>query len=404
MLFFYQSQSVQSAGLERIASGLEFPLFLTHAPGVENRLYVLEKNSGLVKVIDPLKKMVSDTPYLAVDEISNAGEQGLLGMAFHPNYQANKEIYISVTNEGGDSELRRYRGSSDPNIAASDLYTVIITIPQFASNHNGGWIGFGPDGYLYYAIGDGGSGNDPQNNGQDTTTLLGSILRLDIDNDYFAGDEAKNYAVPPSNPFAEIGPNGETRPEIWAYGLRNPWRLSFDRSNGDLWIADVGQNAREEVNYQPQSSSGGENYGWRLREGSIPSPGVGGERPADNVDPIYDYGRGTNEFEGQSVTGGYVYRGPVKEFRGSYIFGDFVNPQIWSLNVSSGSLRSLTNLTPKLVADTGSLNNLASFGEDGRGNLFLVDYDGDVFKIVGEEGISITTTPAILMLLDDDES
>lgn len=398
------SSAADAASLQRIATGLSAPLFATHVPGDAKRLFVLEKNSGLVKIIHLAENQLAPNPFLTVNDISTNGERGLLGLAFHPNYAQNKELFVSVTNSAGDSELRRYFGTNNQDRADSSSYEVLITVPQFASNHNGGWIGFGPQGYLYYALGDGGGGNDPQNNGQDTSTLLGSILRLDVNRDDFPSDPDRNYGIPAANPFVGGGPSGLAREEIWAFGLRNPWRASFDRSTGDLWVGDVGQGAREEVNFQASSSAGGENYGWRLREGKIANPamGVGGPRPANNVDPVYDYTRGSGPFQGRSVTGGYVYRGPVLALRGKYFFADFASGRFWSLQISGEAVTELIDWTPQLLADVGTVGNISSFGEDARANLYLIDFDGDVFKFVGEVADATSTLPAVHFLLEEE--
>ena len=400
------SNTASAASLQQIANGFSSPLYVTSPPGDTSRLFVLEKNSGQIKIIRLAGNTVVSQPFLTVSRLGNSGEGGLLGLAFHPNYASNQEFYVSMTNSNGDSEIRRYSRSSNPDVALSSD-EVLLTIPQFASNHNGGWIGFGPDGYLYIAIGDGGSGNDPNKNGQDLTTLLATMLRIDVNGDDFPADSSRNYRIPPSNPFISTVIEGvPARPEIWAYGLRNPWRASFDRSSGDLLIADVGQGEREEVNFQQANSGGGENYGWRLREGDIATPNVGGPRPADNVDPIYAYSRNGSAFSGRSVTGGYRYRGPVAETSGLYFFGDFAEGRIWSLIPQAGGFSQLTDWTSILKPDQGQVNSISSFGEDAHGNLYVVDFDGEIFKLVGdvtgtenEDGGIVL--PAVNLLFDE---
>jgi hypothetical protein len=273
----------------------------------------------------------------------------------------------------------------------------VLSIAQPQPNHNGGWIAFGPDGYLYVASGDGGGGDDNDTghtagtgNAQDiTNNLLGKLLRLDVDGDDFPADATRNYAIPADNPFAGVVGDDE----IWAYGLRNPWRASFDRATGDLYIGDVGQSNREEIDVQPAASAGGENYGWRLREGTIATPtgGVGGTPPPGAIDPIYDYLHGNGPFLGNSVTGGYVYRGPAASLQGHYFFADFIDSRLWSLrwDGSDPSTFDGTNYTeladhtadPDFAPDQGSLVNISSFGEDAAGNLYLVSLGGDVFRI-----------------------
>ena len=380
----YTSLAAQTVSLERVATGFEQPLYVTSPSHDRERLFVLEKSSGNVKIINLNKNNAITEPFLSVDNISTNSERGLLGLAFHPDYQANGEVYVSVTNGDGDSEIRRYkRSESNPDRADEHSKEILLTVPQFASNHNGGWIGFGPDGYLYIAFGDGGSRNDPQKNGQDLTTLLSSMLRIDVSGDDYPDDASRNYRIPSSNPFIETVIDGvSARPETWAYGLRNPWRCSFDRETGDLIIADVGQGEREEVNFQSADSKGGENYGWRLREGEIKTPSVGGDKPNDNVEPIYTYKRSGSEYTGRSITGGYRYRGPIKELVGKYFFADFTNGRIWSLVPKVDGFSELTVWTDKLRADEGKVNNVSSFGEDADGNLYVVDFDGDIFKFV----------------------
>ena len=409
----------QTVSLEQVATGFERPLYVTAPTNDTERLFVLEQNSGAIKIVRLSDNQVLAEPFLTVDRISTNGERGLLGLAFHPDYEDNGEIYVSVTNSEGDSEIRRYLRSANPGFAAANSEQVLLTIPQFAANHNGGWIGFGPDGYLYVSSGDGGGGNDPQQNGQDLSTLLGTILRLDISGDDFPNDDSRNYRIPSSNPFINTVVNGvAARPEIWAYGLRNPWRPSFDRLTGDLFIADVGQGAREEINFQLAGSQGGENYGWRLREGEIATPSVGGDRPNNNRDPIYTYLRSGDEFTGQSVTGGYRYRGPATELVGNYFFADFVNGRIWSLVPSANGFSELTFWSELLTTDQGQVNNVASFGEDAVGNLYVVNYfGGDIFRFVSSiqdvpptpsappTGANSETiiTPGVNLLLEGDE-
>lgn len=409
------SSAASAASLQRIATGFNAPVYVTAPPEDPSRIFILEKDSGQVRIVRLSDNQIVSQPFLSVADISNGGERGLLGLAFAPNYASSGVVYVSVTNSQGDSELRRYQPGVNADQADSNSGEVLLTIPQPASNHNGGWIGFGPDGFLYMSSGDGGDGNDPANNGQDLTTLLGTMLRIDISGDDFPSDNSRNYRIPASNPFVGVLVNDQpARGEIWAYGLRNPWRPSFDRQTGDLFIADVGQGAREEVNFQLANSAGGENYGWRLREGDIATPSVGGDKPADNVDPIYAYQRNGSVFSGQSITGGYRYRGPAAELRGLYFFADFANGRIWSLQPNVSSFTNLVFQSPQLIADQGEVNNVASFGEDSDGNLYVVDFDGDIFRL---KGASVSNpnpnptpnpvrnqnavVPAITLLLED---
>ncbi|HET7716859.1 MAG TPA: PQQ-dependent sugar dehydrogenase, partial [Bauldia sp.] len=287
------SGEVGKINVERVGTGFDGAVFASSAPGDPDRLFVLKKDVGEVHVLDP----ATGTSTLFLDipdgDFTPGGEQGVLGLAFHPDYAANGRFFIHMVNAAGDIEVREYAGSADPG--AGPIGTVItIPHPSFA-NHNGGAIVFGPnDGYLYVAVGDGGGGNDPSNNAQNIDVLLGKILRLDVNADSFPLDAGRNYAVPADNPF--VGKPGAD--EVWAYGLRNPWRIAFDK-NGDLYIADVGQSAREEIDFQPAGSKGGENYGWDLAEGTLGSP------PPGSVLPVFEYGREL----GTVVTGGEVYRG-----------------------------------------------------------------------------------------------
>ena len=373
-------------GTERVANGLSNPLFVTAPENDFDRLFILEKNTGEIKILNLSSGTVNTTPFLDLD-VSTTSEQGLLGLAFDPDYQSNGIFYTNYTDPNGVSTIERFQVSDNPDVADASSGEVISRIPQPENNHNGGWIGFGPDGYLYYATGDGGGSNDPEDNSQDLTTPLGAILRIDVRSgaDGFPADPDRNFAIPDDNPFIGETVGGEPVDEaIWSYGVRNPWRPSFDRETGDLYIADVGQNAREEINFQSADSDGGENYGWRLREGEIATPSVGGNRPADNVEPIYTYTHGQGAFQGNSVTGGYVYRGPVTELQGQYVFGDFRSGGIWSFEVDGDDIANRTDRTSQFTPDQGDIRGISSFGEDAAGNLYIVDFfDGEVFRVVG---------------------
>lgn len=389
-LFLAASTLVAPASAEidavRLASGLDQPLFAAQPPGENDVLYIAEK-TGAVRELDLETGALSTAIAFTV---STNSERGLLGMAFHPDYQTNGEVYFNATNTAGDTEVFRITvdpalGLADPAAPASR--ELLLTIAQPQANHNAGWLGFSPnDGLLYIATGDGGGSNDTgtghtpgTGNSQDITdNLLGKVLRIDPSGDDFPADPARNYAVPPSNPF--VGVAGDD--EIWSYGLRNPFRCSFDSANGDLWIGDVGQNAREEINVQPGASGGGENYGWRLREGTIatPSGGVGGPRPADNVDPVYEYLRGFGAFEGLSVTGGTIYRGPGQTLQGRYVFGDFVSNNIWAIDPAAPAA-TIENLNSQLTPNAGSITSVAAFITDNAGNLYICDLGGEVFRV-----------------------
>lgn len=366
----------------RIASDLDRPVFLTSPPGDDNRLFVLEQHTGRIRIMDRGTGQVSATPFLQIPSVSRGNEQGLLGLAFAPDYATSGRFYVNYTDAGGTTRVVGYKVSSvNPNLADATSAQPILSIRQPQSNHNGGWLGFSPrDGYLYIATGDGGSGNDTgtghtplTGNAQDiTNNLLGKMLRIDVSADAFPDDTARNYSIPASNPFLNV--DGDD--EIWAYGLRNPWRNSFDRLTGDLYLADVGQGQREEVNFQSAQSAGGVNYGWRLREGTIATPEVGGAKPPGAVDPVFEYGRNL----GYSITGGYVYRGPVPELQGQYFVADYGSSNLWSFRMQGDVATEVQNRTDQIFASAGQLTSLSSFGEDNDGNLYAISLEGSIFR------------------------
>ncbi|MDA1103989.1 MAG: PQQ-dependent sugar dehydrogenase, partial [Gemmatimonadetes bacterium] len=307
----------------------------------------------------------SPTPFLDIStSVSSNGERGLLSVAFHPDYASNGFFFVNYTDGAGDTRIVRYTVSVDPDRAEGGSASAVLTVPQPFSNHNGGQIAFGPDGMLYVGLGDGGSGGDPQGHGQNPLTLLGSMLRIDVDG-------GMPYSIPASNPF--VGDAGAA-PESWAVGLRNPWRFSFDRQTGDLYIADVGQSEIEEISVQRAGSGGGENYGWNTMEGSRCFATASCDMTG-LVLPGFEY----THAEGCSVTGGYVYRGQaIPSLRGRYLFADFCSPWIRSLDTASGSLTDLFDHTP----DFGPVSRIVSFGEDHRGELYVISLDGVVYRIV----------------------
>lgn len=373
---------------ELVASGLDNPLYVTSPPGDTNCLFIVEQHTGRIKIMNLIDGTINQVPFLDIDGLAGGNEQGLLGLAFDPDYFVNGFFYVNLTISGGTTEIRRYQVSQEnPDIANPRSTTIIMTYNQPFSNHNGGWIGFGPDGYFYICVGDGGSGDDPGNRAQDIANQrLGKILRVDVHGDDFPTDTLRNYAIPPTNPF--VGITGDD--EIWAYGLRNPWRASFDRLTGDLYIADVGQNQREEINFQPAWSTGGENYGWRVMEGlrcNISNDSLPCNDPAFVV-PIHDYSHSGAPDGGFSITGGYVYRGPITALQGIYFFADYVSAQIWSFRYDGSTVTEFTNRTQELTPDVGSINGISSFGEDAVGNLYIVDLGGEVFKIVCDGSLS----------------
>jgi Ca2+-binding RTX toxin-like protein len=383
----------------RIVTGLDQPLFVTAAPGDTSRLFILEQKTGEIKIFDLNTNQVLNTPFLTINSnelLKDGFEQGLLGLAFHPNYASNGKFYVNHTSPGGgdagQTKIIEYRVSNNPNLADATTARTILTFNQPAQNHNGGSMEFGPDGNLYIASGDGGGSGflpgvpDFSGNSQDLTdNLLGKILRININSDAFPNNPNRNYAIPSNNPF--VGKTGDD--EIFAYGLRNPWRISFDRATGDLYIGDVGQNRREEINFLPNTSSGGQNYGWKYKEGTLLYNNPPLPLPANLVDPIYQYSHSV----GQSIIGGYVYRGPVAQLRGTYFFADFIAGKIWSFKYNGTTVSEFRDRTAELVPNVGSINSVSSFGQDAAGNLYIVDLDGEIYKI--EPIVTSTTSLSI---------
>ena len=331
------------------ASGLVRPVAL-QADG-SGRLFVIEK-IGRIRIIE--NDQLIETPFLDISERvgSTGNEQGLLGLTFHPQYAQNGRFFVNYTDNNGNTVLARFQVSSEPNVADPKSEVKILGVDQPFANHNGGGLAFGPDGYLYAGLGDGGSQGDPFGNAQNTGVLLGKILRLDV-------DSAEPYAVPADNPFGN---------EVWAYGLRNPWRFSFDKLTNDLYIGDVGQNTWEEIDFLPAGSPGGTNFGWNFREGAHDYKGGG---PAGMVDPIAEYSHSEG---GCSVTGGYVYRGSMAEWNGIYLYADYCTGLIWGLIQSDGGWQS----QPLFDLDV----TITSFGQDAAGELYLLSDNGGVFRLV----------------------
>src|SRR5262249_1664906 len=347
------------------------PVFVGAPPGDTRRLFVVERN-GDIKIVDLASGQVLATPFLDVSsEVPfNDGERGLLGLAFDPNFATNGFFYVNLSNKNnGNTEIRRYHvSSSNPNVADPTPPTLILSINQSEfNNHKGGWLGFGPDGDLYISVGDGGGGGDPLHNGQNIDSSRGKILRIDV---HSTPDPGLNYHIPADNPFA--GQPG-ARGEIFAMGLRNPWRPSFDRATGTFYIADVGQDTWEEIDI----GQNGANYGWNAFEGPAPYPGGGPLNNGPAVSPIYSYNHnGMNA----SITGGYVYRGNGDALQGQYFFADFVQGTVSTLRFN-GSAWVATDRTPQIVYADGRLVHPSSSGEDASGNLYVVDFNGGVFKL-----------------------
>jgi len=406
-------------------TGFVQPLFGTTAPGGNSStLYVVEKN-GTIRTINtasPTATPQSFFNYTSVpgNTFNTDGEGGLLGLAFHPSYATNGRFYTFSTADGGNN-LRVDQFTASGGVVNVNSRVNVVTVPHPGqTNHNGGWIGFKPGDSgpnLYIATGDGGGSNDPNNNSQNTNSLLGKLLRVNVGATGLA--TANTYGIPSGNMTMNpngaiaVNPTNAVRPEIFAYGLRNPFRNSFDRGSptgvgqGNLWIGDVGQNAREEIDYLPANRvngtsgpSAGINYGWRLREGNVQTPSVGGPTPVDYVGPTFDYVRTNNAapFFGSSVTGGYVYRGPAfpdatgtgGDLNGTYLFTDFISSQIGSFRTDplTGEMipGSVINRTSEIIGNLPAgqvLNGVATFAEDGNGKLYMMDLsNGDIFSIV----------------------
>jgi glucose/arabinose dehydrogenase len=353
-----------AAGLREVANGLSTPVFLTSPPGDVTRQFVVEK-TGKIRIIRD--DALVPTVFLDLSaKVSTSTEQGLLGLAFHPGYAGNGRFVVYYTDTSGDTRVALYRVSANSDVADPASEQIILSVDQPFSNHNGGMVVFGPDGRLYIGLGDGGSGGDPQGNGQNRNVLLAKILRLDMDGNGVV-------RIPFDNPF--VG-QANVRPEIWSYGLRNPWRFSFDRLTGDLYIADVGQNAREEVDVSTDVTQFGKgaNYGWKTMEGKACfSPSSGCVQTGLTL-PVLDYNHST----GCSITGGYVYRGSaLPALLGHYFYGDYCQGWVRSFRLQGQSATQeldWTSLRP------GGL--ITSFGEDARGELYILIASGRVFRIV----------------------
>lgn len=379
-----EAANAGAIGATRVATGFAGAVFLTSAPGDPSTVFVVQKDAGLITRFDPDTGVRSTFLDVPDTEFSGGGEGGVLGLAFHPQYASNGKFYVFLTTPGGDLEVREYtRSAADPTVADLATARTILTVPHpNETNHNGGSLAFSPtDGYLYITTGDGGGGGDPGENAQNTNSLLGKILRIDVDGDSFPSDPTRNYAIPSSNPF--VGVAGAD--EIWAFGLRNPWRVSFDALTGDLYIGDVGEGQVEEIDFQP-AGAGGRNYGWDIKEGTLPfEPGQPGEPPIGDpslINPVFEYGRSL----GQSVTGGYVYRGPESGVQGTYFFADFLSGRFWTLRIENGVAVDVVERTSQIVSATGPISLISSFGVDGNGNLYALTISGNIFRLSPTSG------------------
>ncbi len=337
---------------EPVIGGLVRPLDIQNAGDGSGRLFIVEQ-AGVIRILQ--NGALLETPFLDISERVDDGgnEQGLLGLAFHPDFAQNGFFYVNYTEAGGDTVIARFTAAGD--IADPNSEVRLLGVTQPFPNHNGGGLAFGPDGYLYIALGDGGSGGDPQGNGQNRNTLLGKILRIDV-------NSGEPYAIPTDNPFGS---------EVFHYGLRNPFRFSFDALTGDLWIGDVGQGAWEEIDFLPAGTPGGINFGWNRFEGMHDYSA--GDIPADYRPPLFEYGHD----QGCSVTGGYVYRGTMPEWQGVYFYGDYCSGKVW------GALRLVTateeTSTSTVLFETGAL--ITTFGVDEAGEIYLADRNGNILRL-----------------------
>lgn len=357
--------------LTRVAAGLNHPTDIENAGDGSKRLFIAQQD-GIIRVLQ--NGVLLPAPFLDISgRTVGDGESGLLGLAFPPDYQRKQYFYVNYTNLDGDTVIARYRATTaDSDIADPESETILLTIAQPFTNHNGGLLRFGPDGYLYIAMGDGGGAEDTLGNAQNPASLLGKMLRIDVESD------PGRLRIPPDNPFLA---NSSYRPEIWAVGLRNPWRFSFDRSTGDLWIADVGQDRAEEVNFQPAASRGGENYGWNPMEGlqclhdGCTSDGF--------VLPVAEY----EHTDGCAVIGGFVYRGKLfDDLRGIYFYADHCSGYMWGLRGESGPWVS------RLLLQAGF--SISAFGEDETGELFLAAHgNGEIYRITAASPESLANPP-----------
>jgi glucose/arabinose dehydrogenase len=343
--------------LEIVASGLSNPLYLT-APTGDQRLFIVTQ-TGQIRIVQ--NGQLLTTPFLDIaSKITSGGERGLLSVAFDPSYATNGFFYVNYTDRSGDTNIERYRVSANANVADPASAKRILFVAQPFSNHNGGHNVFGPDGMLYIGMGDGGSGGDPQNHGQNRNSLLGKLLRIDVNR----GD---SYAIPPDNPF--VNQSG-ARGEIWAYGLRNPWRIAFDRTDRQLYIADVGQGSIEEVSVV-STTTAGVNYGWKIMEGGQCFGSSNCDRTGLTL-PVLTY---THAGGACSVTGGIVYRGQrIPELRGHYFYGDYCAGWVKSFRFANGQA------TEETTWDVGSVGSILSFGEDAAGEMYLLSANGNVYR------------------------
>ena len=373
-----------SGRIDATRVGVQFssPIAANDAPGDTAHLFVAEIHSGRIRILDTATRQIAATPFIDLDNarLGQSGEQGLMGFCFDPDYANNGYVYLSIIDVDGNTEILRFtRSESDPLQLDPASEQLIWEYPrnQPATNHTGGWIEFGPDGYLYMSSGDGGPGGDPNNEAQDTSSLLGKIHRIDVHGgDDFAGDPLRNYAIPDDNPFAD----GGGAPEVWALGLRHPWRAGFDSLTGDLYVADVGQARFEEVNFQA-AGTGGLNYGWSVLEGyEVYDGDRPGNPPPDDpslVPPVLVYDHDT----GYSITGGYVYRGPQPGLQGFYLYADYGTWLLGGLRMRDGVATDQAALNDRLVVNVGDVRRVVAFAEDAAGNIYTVALGGQIYRL-----------------------
>ena len=379
--FFTFSANAQTVALQSFATGFTSPVEITHPVG-DSRFFVVQQG-GIIKVVSSTGT-VNATPFLTLTTatILTGSERGLLGLTFHPNYATNGYFYVNYTRAGdGATVIARYSVSADPNVANASSGTILLTIAQPFSNHNGGSIKFGPDGYLYIGMGDGGSGGDPDNRAQNINDNLGKILRIDV-------DSASPYGIPPTNPYVGIAGNDE----IWAIGVRNPWKFTFNRLNGDMWVADVGQSGAEEIDKIVSPLPTGLNFGWRCYEGNVTYDSSSGVCPAytSTVPPVTQYGHGSSRC---SITGGFFYTGSTyPNFANKYFFADYCTAEIGYLTGSSSTITWALD----------SAGVITTFGEDINGELYVA-VSGTIYRIIdsslainnfNKNGLSFYPNPA----------
>jgi glucose/arabinose dehydrogenase len=373
------SFSQPTISYKKVITGLSGPLDIVSSPDGSGRLFIVEK-VGSVKVYDRAYNLLGN--FVTVSGLTINGERGLLSMAFHPDYKNNGYFFVYYTNTFGDIEISRYKVSSDPNKADTTTRTIIITIShRVAANHNGGKLNFGPDGYLYFATGDGGNGGDPPNNAQNGKVLLGKMLRIDIN----SPRDTLNYSIPPDNPFVN---DPLIADEIWALGLRNPFRWSFDRLTHDMWIADVGQGGREEINFRKAGQTKGINYGWRCYEGTT-AYNTNGCKPADQyMLPIFDYTHNLIT-GGSSVIGGFVYRGTeYPALNGYYVFTDYISNNHWLIKDSNSTW--VVKQQPGDYYSNTYPRNIAGFGESEDGTLYAASlFENNIYKLEATTGVQV---------------